>query len=160
MKKVYFFTLSLFWVASGFSQQIITPFGGYIESENSSLSFTTGELVVPTLINDKAAATQGFQQPNIIIIETLNLAYNNGIIIDAANENGVFHITGVEEYPDNQLIILNRWGEVVYQVQPYQNEWKGYHNNQALPQATYYFIFYTDATRQQVVKGNIYLLQP
>lgn len=49
-------------------------------------------------------------------------------------DNGLF-------YPEDQveLIILNRWGEVVFQVQPYQ-PWEGRGlNGQPLPVATYYY---------------------
>lgn len=160
MKKITFLIVGMLYLANGFGQQLITPMGNNIQNERGSISFSVGEIAVHTMKNTKEVVTQGFQQPNFITLELLNLEYANGIMLDANDENGVFSIKGIDEYPDNQLTILNRWGDVVYQAQPYQNDWNGYHNNQALPQATYYFIFYTDAARQQVVKGNIYLLQP
>lgn len=49
-------------------------------------------------------------------------------------DNGLF-------YPEDQveLIILNRWGEVVFHAQPYQ-PWEGEgKNGQSLPVATYYY---------------------
>ena len=159
MNRLFLIILGLFCWTFIFGQQLISPFGGFMENNNGSLSFTVGEPIVHTMINDNEAATQGFQQPEVFKIETLNLEYANGLILDADNENGTFILQGVEEYPNNQIIILNRWGDVVYQAQPYQNNWKGYRNNEPLPQATYYFIFYADETRSQVVKGNIYLLK-
>lgn len=159
MKRIFILSIGLFIGTIGFGQQLISPFGGFMENSNGSLSFTVGEPIVHTMINDNEAATQGFQQPEVFKIETLNLAYANGLILDADNDNGTFILQGIEEYPDNQLIILNRWGDIVYQAQPYRNDWKGYRNNEPLPQATYYFILYTDKTRSQRVKGNIYLLK-
>lgn len=147
------------FLPSLYGQQLISPFGGYIENNQSSLSFTIGEPIVHTLLTDDASVTQGFQQPNMVVIENLSLEYTNGLIVDAPNDNGTFIINGIEEYPENQIIILNRWGDVVYKAQPYQNEWRGYRNNRPLPQATYYFIFYPDVASKQVVKGNIYLLK-
>jgi len=158
-KKTLLILLGITLVMSLYGQQLIAPFGGYIENNEGSVSFTIGEPIVHTLLADDAAATQGFQQPNIVEIESLSLEYANGLILDAADDNGRFIIQGIEEFPNNQMIILNRWGDVVYQAQPYQNDWEGYRNKAPLPQATYYFIFYPDVAGKQVVKGNIYLLK-
>lgn len=159
MNRLFVLIIGLLCSTSIFGQQLISPFGGYLENSNNSLSFTVGEPIVHTMQSNDRATTQGFQQPEVFKIEALNLEYANGVILDADDDNGTFRIEGVEEYPDNQIIILNRWGDVVFQAQPYQNDWRGYRNNEQLPQATYYFIFYSDASRSQVVKGNIYLLK-
>jgi len=144
-----------------YSQQLISPFGGYIENRDNSLSFSLGEVVVHTLLGEEEATTQGFQQPPAVVIEetAINLDYASGLILDAANENGVFKLNGIEEYPNNRLLVLNRWGDIVYEAQPYQNDWRGTFEGQDLPQATYYFIFYPVAEQKTVVKGNIYLLR-
>lgn len=42
---------------------------------------------------------------------------------DAWNE--YFVIDNIEQYPDNEIIIFNRWGDEVYQASPYQNDWNG-----------------------------------
>lgn len=46
-----------------------------------------------------------------------------------------------DEYPDNELIIFNRWGDIVFQAQPYQNDWGGTNQKgQHSPDGTYYYI--------------------
>lgn len=39
--------------------------------------------------------------------------------------NDTFMILNVEDYPANDIKIVNRWGEVVYKASPYNNEWDG-----------------------------------
>lgn len=42
---------------------------------------------------------------------------------DGVNDN--FVIVGIEFYPDNQLLIFNRWGKEILQFTSYKNEWDG-----------------------------------
>ena len=54
--------------------------------------------------------------------------------------NDVWYIKDLEGYPDNEVRILNRWGDEVFQQAPYQNNWAGTWNGQNLPGGTYYYI--------------------
>lgn len=47
-----------------------------------------------------------------------------------------------EEFPNNSLVVINRWGEVVFQAEPYNNDWDGRHykTGKNLPVGTYFFI--------------------
>ena len=57
------------------------------------------------------------------------------------NVNDVFIIEGIEDYPENELIIVNRWGDVVHQAKPYMNNWGGEGTKgELLAQGTYYFV--------------------
>ena len=60
-------------------------------------------------------------------------------------DNQTYFIRGVEAYPDNKLIVLNRWGNIVYTVNNYNNEWIGTHQNgNDLPDGTYFVILEID----------------
>ena len=78
------------------------------------------------------------------------LACNNLHIVDgfSPNDDGVnetFVIEGISEYPDNRLMIFNRWGNTVLDQKGYDNSWTGYwdDNNTYLPSGTYFYIFET-----------------
>lgn len=45
---------------------------------------------------------------------------------DGNNDNWV--VGGIENYPNNKVTIMNRWGDVIYQANPYQNDWHGQSN--------------------------------
>ena len=65
------------------------------------------------------------------------------------------------EYPDNEIIIFNMWGDEVFQANPYQNNWDGTLNGDGssdLPDGTYYYIFREDSG-QKGEKGYITILR-
>jgi gliding motility-associated-like protein len=80
---------------------------------------------------------------------------------DAANE--YFVITGIENYTSNKLTVFNRWGNVVYSMDGYQNQWNGISNgslvigSDPLPTGTYYYLLDLYGDGKTVYKGSIYL---
>lgn len=50
-------------------------------------------------------------------------------------KNDKFVILGLNRFPGSELIIYNRWGNVVYQSKDYKNDWTG----NGLNEATYYY---------------------
>jgi gliding motility-associated-like protein len=64
----------------------------------------------------------------------------------------------LEEYPDNRIIIFNRWGTEVFRKSNYDNSWQGKSRNGRtnLPDGTYYYLLFYHK-KQNPVKGYIYL---
>jgi gliding motility-associated-like protein/uncharacterized repeat protein (TIGR01451 family) len=63
---------------------------------------------------------------------------------DGVNDN--FVIGCIDNYPNNNLEIYNRWGNIVYKMNGYNNDWNGASNGRAivndsedLPEGTYYY---------------------
>ncbi|MFN8321181.1 MAG: gliding motility-associated C-terminal domain-containing protein [Chitinophagales bacterium] len=54
--------------------------------------------------------------------------------------NDYWHIRDLERYPDNEVRIINRWGDEVFFEAPYQNNWRGMWHGDKLPGATYYYV--------------------
>jgi gliding motility-associated-like protein len=82
---------------------------------------------------------------------------------DGDGINDSFEIVGIEQAPDNTLIIFNRWGNVVYETSNYQNNWLGTSNvqltigNEDLPTGTYYYLFDTKTEKYGIMKGYVFL---
>lgn len=54
--------------------------------------------------------------------------------------NDRFEILGLERYPKSSIVIVDRWGKVVYQANPYANNWDGRTmTGKALPEGVYYY---------------------
>ncbi|MBC3540599.1 ice-binding family protein [Rufibacter sediminis] len=51
-------------------------------------------------------------------------------------KNDVWVVQNLLEYPENELVILNRWGSEVYRVKKYTNNWTG----GGLAEGTYYYV--------------------
>jgi gliding motility-associated-like protein len=76
--------------------------------------------------------------------------------------NDAWQIPNIENYPDNEVVIYNRWGNVVYQAQPYRNDWLG-ESNQAglaggkfLPEGTYFYVVKLKADEEAKL-GYVYI---
>lgn len=58
---------------------------------------------------------------------------------DGANET--FFVKGLDAYPDNQIVIVNRWGNEVFSTTNYKNDWTGINGEgKELPDGTYFVI--------------------
>jgi gliding motility-associated-like protein len=70
-----------------------------------------------------------------------------GVSPNGDGKNDFLDIKGIELFPDNELLIYNRWGDLVFEAKPYKNDWKGQSINAALrvvgdevTDGTYYYI--------------------
>ncbi|WP_170110431.1 cohesin domain-containing protein [Flavilitoribacter nigricans] len=81
---------------------------------------------------------------------------------DGMNDNLVFDVllfTPAEEFPDNEIIIFNRWGDIIFQQRPYNNDWNGFNNNgDRLPQGTYYYILRLNLADGVIIRGDVTIL--
>lgn len=76
--------------------------------------------------------------------------------------NDLFVIKGIEKYSNNNFVIFNRWGNIVYQAKPYKNQWDGTATEgfrvggNELPVSSYFFLLdLGDGSKP--IKGSIYL---
>ena len=76
--------------------------------------------------------------------------------------NDAFIIKGIEFFPNNTLVIFNRWGNKVYEAAPYQNEWNGISTvgmvlgGTDLPDGTYFYVLQLDESSKPI-NGYVYL---
>jgi gliding motility-associated-like protein len=75
---------------------------------------------------------------------------------DGVNDN--FVIVGIEFYPDNQLLIFNRWGKEILQFVGYKNEWDGRDAlGDKVADGVYYYILRLNDGRQ--FQGSITIMR-
>ena len=93
----------------------------------------------------------------IINLPDVVLDVPEGIIRGRANDG--LKIGNLEAFPENEVIITNRWGVAVYKQQNYSNDnpWRGTHNGADLPQGTYYLYLRIEG-RKSVVTKAIHLI--
>ncbi len=64
----------------------------------------------------------------------------NAITPNGDGYNDYWHIRDLDRFPDNEVRIINRWGDQVFFEAPYQNNWTGTWKDGELPGATYYYV--------------------
>ena len=96
----------------------------------------------------------------IVVYNDLTLTIPNVITANNDGVNDSFEIIGLDNFPNNELYIFNRWGNEVFHMVNYDNSWKGECKNgfgkkDELPTATYYYIL--NAEGIESVHGFIWL---
>lgn len=69
-------------------------------------------------------------------------------------------ISNVQFYPNFELDVFNKWGQRVHHQTNTYEPWDGKWNNIDLPDGTYYFIFFYDASdKSKLLKGDVTILR-
>jgi gliding motility-associated-like protein len=70
-----------------------------------------------------------------------NVFIPNGFSPNGDSYNQYWEVIDITLYPNNELQIFNRWGNLVYESAPYHNEWDGLNmSGENLPDGTYFYI--------------------
>lgn len=108
----------------------------------------------PILANNRASDTLNDPIPVFLGSNLHDIITPNG---DGYND--VFKIEnflGVQGLNNNELLIFDRWGNVVFQTKSYQNDWSG----NGLSAGTYFYVLRINiGTSAQTFKGHITLLR-
>ena len=90
-------------------------------------------------------------------VEVIALKIPNTFTPNGDGLNDLFEIHGLELFPQNNLIVFNRWGNEVYKASPYKGDWNGGN----LAEGTYYYVFEVKLYNNhwQTFKGYITLIR-
>jgi len=93
--------------------------------QNSSYTYTEiGEYEAILTVTDQYNCSDS----DTIIITVNKLEYviiPNGVSRNGDGFNDLFFIKHLHYFPENELQLFNRWGDLVFQAQPYINNWDG-----------------------------------
>lgn len=99
------------------------------------------------------ACTRICRQAKLVITVTKEtiIKVPGGFSPNGDGNNDGFVIKGLELYPDNELVIFNRWGDEVFKAAPYRNDWAGQSEGKGLTlygnelvEGTYFYILTLD----------------
>ena len=77
---------------------------------------------------------------------------------DGENDNWV--IPGIENFPNNEVSVYNRWGSIVFNARPYQNDWQGTNNGgKDLVTGAYYYVVKLNDEDNTVYGGAITIVR-
>ena len=103
--------------------------------------------------------------PCVLTGDTSNI-FTNGLTPngDGRNDFLVFRVVSVDDcainYAKSDLIIYNRWGDIVFEASPYNNDWGGAnrHGND-LPPGVYYFVLRITLEEVYTQFGSVILIR-
>ena len=87
-------------------------------------------------------------------IEVVQAFTPNG---DGVNDTLV--ITGIENYPNSNIVIYNRYGHKVFSAKAYQNDWRGTYkdNSDRLPASSYYYVINLGVDSSPKISGWLFI---
>jgi gliding motility-associated-like protein len=104
------------------------------QSSSNIEGLSIGEYVVT--VTDELGCTSTFSKLVTVGPVETPLEMNNAFSPNGDGINDLWVIENLELYPDNQLVIINRWGNEVLTVNGYKNNWDG----SQLNEGTYFYI--------------------
>lgn len=95
----------------------------------------------------------------VTVEDHFKIIISNVVTPDGNGKNDYWHIENIENYPDADVFVFDRWGKTILHTKNYQNNWQGRNgNNDILPDGTYYYII-TIPGSPNLYKGNINVLR-
>lgn len=147
-------------VISNYSSGSFFPVGEttviYTAVDSSGMMTSCSFVIVVLNNNPKCDGSTPNPTPDPIVVPQAFTPDGDGI-------NDLFVIQGIEQYPNSELVIFNRWGNEVYRINGYMNDWNGISLNETnisgsdLPTSTYFYVLDTKDDSIGVLKGFVYL---
>jgi gliding motility-associated-like protein len=97
--------------------------------------------------------------------QSLELTPTFSQAISPNSENSFFTIKNLSFFPNNELVVFNRWGNEVYKASPYLGKWAGTargtkkNDPEVLLEAGTYFYIFTDKMSQKKYQGYFDMLR-
>ncbi|MEO8591297.1 MAG: gliding motility-associated C-terminal domain-containing protein, partial [Flavobacteriales bacterium] len=114
---------------------------GSISSPNDSTTEVIGLGIGDNVFVLSANIGQCASTLDTVLVHVDDLFIPEGYSPNGDGVNDAWEITGMEAFPGSELRIFNRWGQEVYQVDSYANQWDGRANNsRPLPDDTYFYV--------------------
>ncbi len=125
-------------------RRVVGSAGDQVSGNSVRLSYTIGEAVIHTGETSDKIFTQGYHQGPMAVSEEFDLDIYNAFSPNGDGANEEWIIDNIRFYPNNKVLIFNRWGDRVQRFKGYNNEdkvWDGTsQNGRALPAGTYYYV--------------------
>jgi len=118
------------------------------------------DVFIYTLCSKECPTQCDTARVTIVVDQVFPLLIPGGFSPNGDGQNDSWIIQGLENYPQNQLTVINRWGDIVYMAQPYTNDWQGNSNTginiagDHVTDGTYFYVFISSPGADPI-KGSV-----
>ncbi|WP_345954218.1 gliding motility-associated C-terminal domain-containing protein [Mucilaginibacter sp. PAMB04168] len=130
---------------------------GYAELKLLVKAVQNGTIVNSVMVNSAEADLNLANNSASDTKQIMGLSIPNVFTPNGDGKNDVFEIPGLDGFAENEITIVNRWGNSVYEKRNYHNEWTG----EGLNEGTYFYIFRVKTNKDvwEAYKGYVTLLR-
>jgi|GEM_PF-1289234 len=126
--------------ASGGSTYTWNPATGLNNTNTAEVTARPAATVSYQVTITSAAGCSITKEISITVKEDFKLEATNLLTPNGDGRNDLWVVKNIDMYPDNEVMIFDRAGRIIYRQQHYANNWNGKLNGQALAEGTYYYI--------------------
>jgi gliding motility-associated-like protein len=115
------------------------------EAETVSEGLTENTLF-SVVVTDTESGCSASDSIYVVVVtgDENDLDITNGISPNSDGNNDTWWIYNIENYPDNEVTIFNRWGDEIIKIRNYENTfnyWDGLNKSgKQVPDGTYYYL--------------------
>ncbi|MCU0428705.1 MAG: gliding motility-associated C-terminal domain-containing protein [Cytophagaceae bacterium] len=138
-----------------------TPSAGLSDANNPTASFLASESIELTYTAYDASGTCSNSDQVFIRVER-PIDVPNAFTPNGDSNNDAWEIKHIESFPNCQIKIFNRWGNLVYQSEGYNEPWKGdnFRNGEVLPSGTYFYVIELNSVNfREPLSGYVQLVK-
>ena len=143
--------------ASGGVTYVWTPSTGLNDTTISNPTASPLETTTYYVTGTNASGCMATDSVTVTVIPTIQ--FPDGITPNGDGKNDTWVIDYIDEYPDAVVEIYNRWGELLFHSDDYQNDWDGTYNGENLPIGTYYYIIDLHDDKTEPFTGPLTVLR-
>jgi gliding motility-associated-like protein len=88
-------------------------------------------------------------------VQVVDIVIPNVFTPNSDGKNDYFHIVNIEKVTDSHLMIFNRWGNLIFEKDGYQNDWDG----RNAPDGVYYFILNFHILKNDEMTGTVTIMR-
>ncbi len=96
---------------------------------------------------------------SVVVTVLPAIKFPDGISPNGDGKNDTWIIDFIEQFPNNVVEIYNRWGELLFHADGYQQDWDGTYNGEPLPIGTYYYVIELNEEGFEPYTGPITILR-
>ncbi len=140
----------------------VTPPNSSYESveicSNEYYTFAGQDLIASGIYTDTLSTASGCDSVLVLELSVLDCEFeiSNILTPNDDGQNDTWKVSDVSKIAGCDVNIYNRWGEMVYNTNDYNNQWGGTRNNEPLPDGVY---FYSIKCSDKEYTGEINLLR-
>ncbi len=121
----------------------------------SIANLDVGNYSVNIIIKSKKDTTINFK----IEKDACPVIISNHFTPNDDNYNDIWLIANINNYPKFELIVFNKWGQQIHSQKNTYTPWDGNWNGIKAVDGTYYYIFYFEAGKNDLLKGDVTILR-
>ena len=147
-------TLNVSGLTSNF---LWTPNSTLTNDNTASPTATPTITTTYTVTGRDANGCIGFDTITVDVIDDSILIFYNTFTPNGDGINDTWYIGNIDLFPNNEVVVYNRYGKMVYRANGYLNQWDGTSLGANVPDATYYYIVYTGTGK--TYKGSVTIIR-